>query len=253
VLNYAMHPVALGHSERRISPDWCGGASGSLAQALGSAGRDTPVAMVTNGACGNVNPPFHDASRDQVFTWGKSVADAVAGALASAQPRDASPLVVRSTTVAMPLDWHDAAGIDAQADRMIREVAPTTVWPEPFTRAVNAWRESLKALVARGGGRTHDVELQAARIGGVTVVAANGEIFARFTGDLRRATGEQNLFVVGYANNAFGYIPTREAYGEGGYEVETAHFFYNSFRPQPGSLELLCDRAAELVKSLERA
>jgi hypothetical protein len=150
----------------------------------------------------------------------------------------------------MQLDALDAAGIDRLADRMIAEVAPTTTWPNQFTKAVTAWRESLHERVKSGGGRTHDIELQAARIGDVTVLAINGEVFARFTDDLRRAIGDDRLVVVGYANAAFGYIPTREAYLEGGYEVDTAHFFYNSFRPQPGSLEMLCERAAELVRSL---
>ncbi|MDQ3439528.1 MAG: neutral/alkaline non-lysosomal ceramidase N-terminal domain-containing protein [Planctomycetota bacterium] len=250
ILNYAMHPVSLGPTERRISPDWCGGASASLAHAVATQDGSKPIAIVTNGACGNVNPPFHGASREQVFAWGKSVADAVAESLASATPLAEPELIVRSISIPMPLDRLDAATIDAQADRMVNEVAPKTVWPEPFIRAVNNWHETLKSLVARGGGGFHDIELQAVRIAGVTILAANGEIFSRFTDDLRRATGEANLFVVGYANNAFGYIPTREAYAEGGYEVDTAHFFYNSFRPAPGSLEMLCDNAARLVRSM---
>jgi hypothetical protein len=105
-------------------------------------------------------------------------------------------------------------------------------------------------LVATGGGKSHDIEIQLVRIGDLTVVAVNGEMFSRFTDDLRRAVGDDRLFVVGYANAAFGYIPTREAYAEGGYEVDTAHFFYNSFRPQAGALEMLCEHAAELVRSL---
>jgi hypothetical protein len=92
--------------------------------------------------------------------------------------------------------------------------------------------------------------VQAARVGDVTIVAVNGEMFARFTDDVRRLTGNDRLFVVGYANAAFGYIPTREAYAEGGYEVDTAHYFYNSFRPAPGGLELLAEAAAELVRSV---
>lgn len=250
VLNYAMHPVSLGHNERRISPDWCGAAAASLRRSLAIAGATPPVAVVTNGACGNINPPFHHASPEQVFAWGRSVADAVAQSLAAAQPMEALKLIVRSITVPMPLDWQNAAGIDAQADRMVYDVAPKTVWPEPFILAVNAWRQTLKALVASDGGRTHDIEIQAARIGDVTVVAVNGEIFSRFTDDLRRGTGNENLFVVGYANRAFGYIPTREAYAEGGYEVDTAHYFYNSFRPAPGALEWLCERATELTLAL---
>ena len=64
-------------------------------------------------------------------------------------------------------------------------------------------------------------------------------------------TGNDRLFVAGYANAAFGYIPTREAYAEGGYEVDAAHFFYNSFRPLPGGLEMIAQRAAELVLSID--
>jgi neutral ceramidase len=250
VLNYAMHPVALGHQERRISPDWCGGAGTSLAQSLTSESAKPPVVLVTNGACGNVNPPFHGASRDVVFTWGKSVADAVAEGLLAAKPAADAKLTVRAARVPIPMDWHDADGIDRIAEHMIHVLAPQTTWPGQFALAAETWRDSLKPLVAAGGGRTHEIEIQLARIGDVTVVALNGEIFSRFTTELRRAVGDERLFVVGYANAAFGYIPTREAYAEGGYEVDTAHFFYNSFRPAPGTLELLCERAALLACSI---
>jgi neutral ceramidase len=255
VLNYGMHPVALGSGERRISPDWCGGAAASLAQSLsrGAAATATPapVVLVTNGAAGNVNPPSHGATREQVFAWGKAVADAVAESLRTAVSEGDPALAVRSVRVPMPLDWHDPEGVERVADEMIRDVAAKSGWPQQFTAAVNEWRDSLKPIVAAGGGRQHDIELQAARIGDVTVIAVNGEMFARFTDDVRRRAGTDRLFVVGYANAAFGYIPTREAYPEGGYEVDTAHYFYNSFRPAPGGLELLADAAADLVRSLD--
>ncbi len=251
ILNYAMHPVALGHKERRISPDWCGGASTSLRDALLTAGSARAVVLATNGACGNVNPPFHHASPEQVLAWGSSVADAVASELRAAASGSDATLAVRSMDVSIPMDWHDAAAIDRIADHMIHELAPKTSWPAQFIEAAATWCATLKPLVMSGGGRTHDIEIQAARIGDVSIVAINGELFSRFTDDLRRAVGDNRLFVVGYANAAFGYIPTREAYTEGGYEVDTAHFFYNSFRPQPGALELLCDHAAQLVRSMD--
>lgn len=250
LLNFAMHPVALGHNERRISPDWCGAASTTLRDALSTPGAPRPVVLVTNGACGNLNPPFHHASREQVSAWGTSVADAVAQDLRAATPAADAALAVRSVTAPVPMDWHDADAIDGIANHMIHALAPKTTWPTQFAQAAATWRDTLKPIVAAGGGRVHGIEIQAVRLGGVTIVAINGEIFSRFTDDLRRATGDANLFVVGYANAAFGYIPTREAYAEGGYEVDTAHFFYNSFRPQPGSLEMLGDRAAALIASL---
>jgi hypothetical protein len=249
VLNYAMHPVALGHQERRISPDWCGGAGISLAHSLTAAAGKPPIVLVTNGACGNINPPYHGASREQVFEWGKSVADAVSGDLRSALPANDAKVQAVATRVAVPMDWHDADGIDRIAEHMIHVLAPQTTWPAQFRQAAEAWRDTLKPIVATGGGRSHEIEIQLARIGDVTIVAVNGEMFSRFTDELRRVMGDDRLFVVGYANAAFGYIPTREAYAEGGYEVDTAHFFYNSFRPAPGALELLCDKAAHLLQS----
>jgi neutral ceramidase len=250
ILNYAMHPVALGHKERRISPDWCGGASAALRGALSTQGQAPPVVLVTNGACGNVNPPFHHASREQVFAWGNSVADSVANELRAAAPMSGASLTVRSLNVPMAMDWHDVDAIERIVDHMIHELAPQTTWPAQFAEAATAWRDALAPLVASGGGRVHEIEIQAARIGDVTIVAVNGEIFSRFTEDLRRAAGDDRLFVVGYVNAAFGYIPTRAAYAEGGYEVDTAHFFYNSFRPAPGALEMLCENAAQLVQSM---
>jgi hypothetical protein len=82
------------------------------------------------------------------------------------------------------------------------------------------------------------------------ILAISGELFSRFAAMLRQRVSKP-LFVVGYANAVFGYIPTREAYEEGGYEVDQAHFFYNSFRPKAGSLEMLVDRAADLINGMQ--
>ncbi len=244
IVNYTMHPVALGHVQRKISPDWCGAASTTVAQGL--AGK--PIALVSNGAAGNINPPAEGQPADVVRGYGEQVGKAAIDALRSATLQ-AAELKVKSITVPVPLDWHDAAGIDAIAERFIATIKPGWAWEVPFRTAIERWREATKAQVASGEGREVPIELQAIRIGDVTIVAVNGEMFTRFTDILRRRTSKE-LFTVAYANSAFGYIPTREAYAEGGYEVDTAHFFYNSFRPKAGGLELLADRAVELVNSL---
>ena len=94
------------------------------------------------------------------------------------------------------------------------------------------------------------MDLLAARIGPIALLAINGEMFSRFTA-LLRSSATRPLFVIAYANAAFGYIAPREAYAEGGYEVERAHFFYNSLRPRIGGLEMLADHAAELISQLD--
>jgi hypothetical protein len=148
------------------------------------------------------------------------------------------------------LESHGVDEIDRIADDFTAR-SNQYAWGEPFRVALKAWRDSMKRTIDVHGGRDVPIEMQAVRLGDVTIVTVNGEMCTRFTDYVRRGLGSENLFVVAYANAAFGYIPTREAYAEGGYEVETAHFFYNSFRPGAGGLELLAERAIELVKSLD--
>ena len=248
-VNYAMHPVSLGRHSRRISADWCGHASRGVARAL--AGQ--PVTLVSNGAAGNLNPPKMDVSAEVIAGYGQSVCDAIVPALRAAEPRAARvrEFAVRSVTVPLPLEHLDEAGIDRAADERLANPPADWVLREPIREAVEAWRAAMKRIVAAGGGREVPFEIQVVRLDDTFVVAVNGEMFSRFTELLRQRAGTAKLFVVAYANAAFGYIPTREAYAEGGYEVDTAHYFYRSFRPKPGTLGLLAERAAELVEELD--
>ena len=246
-VNYAMHPVSFGRDFNRISADWCGSTSRAVSGAL----EGSPITLVSNGAAGNLNPPEMGVSAEKVAEVGRSVGEALAAGLRGAKPRAAEVFQVRSMTVALPLDHLDAEGIDRVADERLKNHPPGWVLAEPIREAVGTWREAMKRIVAAGGGREVPFEIQAIRIDDQVIVGVSGEMFSRFTEMLRKRTNE-DLFVVGYANAAFGYIPTSAAYDEGGYEVETAHFFYNSFRPARGGLEMLVDRAVELIEGMKR-
>ncbi|HEX8522729.1 MAG TPA: hypothetical protein VF669_10770 [Tepidisphaeraceae bacterium] len=243
MINYAMHPVAHGHVQRQVSPDWCGAAAESVASLL-----RCDVATVTTGAAGNLNPPFLNEPWSAVKALGQRVAAAIAPALRTAAPqREALRVVSRS--VALPLEAHDQAGVDAVADRELVKIDPSWAWRDLYRSAVQQWREKMKQEVAAGRGESVEIEIQVTKIGEVYLVAINGEIFSRFTDLLRQRTGK-DLFVVAYANAAFGYVPTRQAYAEGGYEVDQAHFFYGSFRPRIGGLEMLVNHAAEIINAM---
>ena len=123
-----------------------------------------------------------------------------------------------------------------------------TDWAKTFRQA----SDDLARHTKRGRDRRRtsiDIELFAIDLGPIVILAISGELFSRFTAILRQRIAKP-LFVVGYANAVFGYIPTAEAYDEGGYEVDQAHFFYNSFRPRKGGLEMLADRAVALINRL---
>jgi neutral ceramidase len=238
VANYAMHPVALGSVNRQISGDWCSGTARSI-----SAMRGSPIALVTNGAAGNLNPPREGVLPEIVYGYGREVAKAVAGAIETATAQ--AGFSIRSERVDVAMDVPTPEQIDRVTEKYLATIEPGSSWDKPFREALLTWQRDMKSH----GRDTVSIELQSIRIGGVLVVAVNGEMFSRFTQIIRDGT-RKPLFVVAYSNEAFGYIPTREAYTEGGYEVETAHFFYQSFRPKPGALELLAERAAEMIEQM---
>jgi hypothetical protein len=157
---------------------------------------------------------------------------------------------VISKTVEVPLDWMDEQRLHQFAEEEIAKIPPNWQWTNLFKGVIENWRAQMLARVRRGEGRSIDIELHAIRIGNVRILAINGEIFSRFATMLREKLADKNIFIIGYANEGFGYIPTRAAYAEGGYEVDQAHLFYGSFRVAPGGLELLTEKSAELLGSL---
>jgi neutral ceramidase len=247
VINYAMHPVALGANERRISRDFCGAAVDAVQRALPGA----PLVIYANGACGNLNPPAVDLSADDLRRLGEQIAGPLAENLLQATIFEEPTLASRLETVPLPLDALDARTIDRLAGQYIQRTwTDTPEWNKGFVAAIETWRNSMKQAIKRPRHDLLDFELQVLRLGSLYLVAVNGEMFSRFTDCVRARTGKSRIFTVGYANRGFGYIPTAEAYSEGGYEVETAHFFYNSFRPRMGGLELLCEHAARMIRSV---
>ena len=70
VVNYAMHPVGLGASNRLISADY----PGQTAQVLAGQLPGKPIVLVTNGACANLNPPAEDVPFERISAWGRQVA-----------------------------------------------------------------------------------------------------------------------------------------------------------------------------------
>ena len=246
VVNYAMHPVALGSSNRQISADMPGQAALRLSRQL----RGNPAVLITNGACGNLNPPAENVPFTQIEAWGGQIADAVASRLAEAAPAPRSLFRVAARVFPLPLDVLDVAGIEAFARKALLDKKSLAEWGDKYRRAVEQWRSALVAAAQSGGALDHrDAELFALRLGDVILVGGNAEVFSEFTDWLRMGT-DQKVYVIGYANGDMGYLPTQAAYAEGGYEVEVAHLFYGGFRPKAGGLELLAREAKTLMQQI---
>jgi len=126
----------------------------------------------------------------------------------------------------------------AEAERIVREVS---VGDADFTLDVVAARRDRD--LGRLQATTLSAEVQALRIGEVGIVAFPGELFVEL-GLLAKARSPfATTLVVELANDSIGYIPTRRAYSEGGYEVTSTVL-------APGVGELLVEEALRLLAGL---
>jgi hypothetical protein len=88
-------------------------------------------------------------------------------------------------------------------------------------------------------------EVMALRIGSVGIVGLPGEGFCEMGLAIKQASPAKHTIVIELANDAVGYLPTREAYDQGGYEVTPGATLY-----APGCGERLVESASRQLKDL---
>jgi hypothetical protein len=91
-------------------------------------------------------------------------------------------------------------------------------------------------------GQPHDAEVQVIALGtDIAIVGLPGEIFVELGIAIKRASPFKYTIVAQLANGSIGYIPTRQAWTQGNYEVLSA-------RCAVGSGELLVETASRLLR-----
>jgi hypothetical protein len=116
----------------------------------------------------------------------------------------------------------EVAALRRELERLRREGTEEEV-RRATSRATQAgWRAGNSRLYY---GRPHiDWPLQAIRIGSTALVSVAGEPFIETSAAIVADSPFAHTLVCGYTNGGFGYIPTSQAFEEGGYEVEASPF-----------------------------
>lgn len=248
LLNYSMHPVSLRGS--LVSADWPGAAARCLTERL----PGQPLALVSLGACGNINPPVVGVSASQVTTWGQTIAGSVIETLLAARRGTDAAEVPALRTVAshvdLPVEAWDRADVEKYVAGCLADLDGQHSFKGKFRLAIETWHATMIDRIRRGEPHHTKVHLGVICLGPVALVTVNAEIFSRFT-ELAGAGAECPVHTVSCANGMIGYVPTAVAYDEGGYEVSQAMLFYNLPRPQKGGLELLANHARQLLGSCD--
>ena len=108
-----------------------------------------------------------------------------------------------------------------------------------------AFFAEMRLAMAAVQDQPDEVEVMTIRLGDVALVGLPGENFCETGLAIKRRSPAAHTFVAGLCGDAIGYLPTREAFDQGGYETTVGSTLY-----QPGAAERLADAAVEQLRQL---
>ena len=258
-INYACHPTVLGPDNLLATGDFPAFAVEEVEEAIGPDG----FAMFVNGTQGNISMGHSsELSAIGVITPGRTfaraaelghlLADATLKTLPGIKTTDAPVLGKISVPVELPLKKYPSVEETARAlreaeDRLRQLSSEDGKDDEELRRAKS---EQLYASITNfyaGEARTMldgllRIELQGVRIDDAVFVAIPAEVFVEI-GLRLKSLAPHRTFIIGIANGYIAYLPTREAYEVGGYEVVSA-------KCQPESEDILIENIIRLEERL---
>lgn len=243
--NYALHYIGVPGEAYSISADYFG----EFAQALPALLGEPCLAALSNGCCGDINNldvlgnvhPRNERGQHTRRVAGV-VAAAAQWALAEADWHD-DPLV-GGALVEVPLTPKPPATADDHA-RAESLVARGSLTMDERVFVARTRRDPVLFPEPAPVGPT-GAWVQVLRLGELAVVGLPGEVFCELGLAIKARSPFAQTMVLELANDSLGYLPTRAAYAEGGYEPASSDW-------APGAGEELVEAAVKLLEALRRS
>lgn len=233
LFGYACHNTTLGGDCYLYNGDYSGFAMIELEQALPGA-----TAMFISGCGADANPEPRAGDLAMAKKHGQTIAAAVEAAIkGNLQP------------------------VHGPIETAMRRVDLELVDP-PQRATVESWAKSGDVYRQRLGRQLlHQLEeegqlpasypcpVQVVRFSDdLVMVAIGGEVVVGYALRLKRELPDEPLWVAGYCNEVFGYVPTEKVLAEGGYEADFSQIYFGFHGPyKPGLEDKLISAAKELV------
>jgi len=233
LFGYACHNTTLSDYE------FCGDYAGFAQEYVEQAHPGT-TAMFMIG-CGADQNPTPRRTMEWARQHGRALANAVEAALVSRPRPVRGPLRVALGEVTLELAQPDMEKVKQQAasnDKYAKRHA-----------------EMVLAELATNGrvDATYPYLVQVLRFGDdLTMIALAGEVVVDYSLRLKAELAGTPVWVAGYTNDVFGYVPSERVLREGGYEAEGAILYYGTMPTPflPSVEERIVAKVHELVKQV---
>ncbi|PFA25644.1 alkaline ceramidase [Bacillus cereus] len=233
------HPNVLKSDSDRLSADYPGLTREILEQTL-----NCPVTIV-QGAAGNVNAKYR-GSKEALKQMAYILSGSVLTMLPTVTYNLISELKTISTTMKMKLkDIPEMEEIKRMALLAKKQWGVNT---DQWVNVVVAkHKENIRQL-------TIDLEIQLFRINEGSFTGIPMEPFSETALAIKESLNNERAFFGGYTNGYIGYLPTKEEYTYGGYEVELNPVVYGPITnllmpPEENTAELVVNRVMELYNN----
>jgi len=282
IFNYACHPDILGPKSHFVSSDFVGPAR-KVAEAItgattlflqGAAGDVYPAAGIVDGEDGE-----HVAARIG-HQLGAEVTRVFEGIDTRRQPlerrewisassvtthwvyedrvetEDELILSIARTIIQLPLrDLPARQDAEALVARRERELGAWTRSDPLSSRLIAnrrlAWARVQLEAIETGAELAVPFELQAIRIGEAAIVAIPGELFTEIGMEIKAGSPFRTTLVAAYSNGVYFYIPTKAAFEEGGYEINSHQNYMRFSGPTSEWAETIVRESHELLRNLK--
>jgi hypothetical protein len=252
IVHYSCHPTTMAWENKLFTPDYPGECRRTVETEVGG------TCLFLQGTAGNITTRRGFTGDTRVYHWlGKMLGleaakvslgiealprvekflgvlqSGAAIALYDDVPEEPDPVVLRmvARVIKLPLKQFDppdpleAEVATRQAELAHARTADNDCEIQAATARLTQSEMRAKAARLYYDRQYLDWEMQGIRIGNTALLSMQGEPFVEIGLRLSSESPFPHTFVSGYSNGAFGYIPTREAFAEGGYEATVGTLF----------------------------
>lgn len=228
LLNHSSHNIGVRSSKR--SPGFYGLAAQELEEELGG------VTIFMPGAFGSTH--VLTLSTDERIL---RIKNAVKEAFSKAERREIS----RVKSVKKEIEYRVRRFDENEQEKAVSYYCHKRLGNDP-ERVIEVFRKMRQELAKHQGEVRHSW-LHVVLIGDIAFVGVPGEFFGKLGIEIKRRSPFRNTCVIGLANDYIGYIPDKQAYDVGGYQLWMG---LHSFVAQ-GTGEAIVNESVRLLDELE--